>query len=217
MSEISSPKTAARLRLCREESHETLERIAQLVGVNKSTVLRWERGDTTKINRPTLQRLAQHFGVDAAWLSGEDVPRTRGRRSPADHALSMDELPQLPLFEEHSTHLHQSAPLGAAPWDEFVGTATSCFWLRVGDDSMAPLMNSGDLILVHQQPTVENGQFAVVLVNGTEGAIRRVQYGIDWIELQSIDPQIPPRVFSGDTLGQVRVLGLVLESKRRFV
>lgn len=62
--------TARRLRQCREEQQETLEQLGRLAGVNKSTVMRWERGDTSKINLPTVYLLAQHFRVDPQWLLG---------------------------------------------------------------------------------------------------------------------------------------------------
>ena len=62
--------TACRLRRCREESGETLEELGKLAGVNRSTVMRWEKGDTSKINLPTIHLLARHFGVNAQWLLG---------------------------------------------------------------------------------------------------------------------------------------------------
>ena len=62
--------TARRLRQCREESRETLDQIGKLAGVNKSTVMRWERGDTARINLPTLCLLAQHYRVNPQWLLG---------------------------------------------------------------------------------------------------------------------------------------------------
>ena len=75
MNPLDSDNLAAkRLRACRLGARETLAQIGALAGVHKSTVLRWERGDTSKINRPTLRLLAEHFDVDPAWLLGRDEP-----------------------------------------------------------------------------------------------------------------------------------------------
>lgn len=225
MKDTANPnKTAQRLRLCREEAHETLDRIGALVGVNKSTVLRWERGSTAKINLPTLQRLAQHFGVDAAWLAGEDVPRRRGADWLTANALPMDELIDLPVWGPNQVGLvRQNPPLSGAFWE----TAPSWdsppywdgvhFWLRVSGDSMAPLMSEGDLVLVRRQSAVENGQYAVLLLDGDESMIRRVEHGDDWIELQSANPYYPTRRFSGADAARISIVGLVVESKRKFL
>ena len=70
---VENDITARRLKACRERSGETLEQIGQLVGVNKTTVMRWERGDTWKINIPTLQFLANHFHVSLQWLLGDSA------------------------------------------------------------------------------------------------------------------------------------------------
>lgn len=217
MSENKPSKTAQRLRLCREEAHETLDHIGRLVGVNKSTVLRWERGSTAKINLPTLQRLAQHFGVDVAWLAGEDVPQNGGDWL-ARHALSMDELIRLSVLPPQQPDLvRQNTPALDAAWDEPSAWDGVHFWLRVVGDSMQPLMNEGDLVLVRRQSSVESGQFAILLLDGSESMIRRIQCGSDYIELQSINPYYPPRRFSGDDALRVTILGLVVESKRKFV
>jgi repressor LexA len=208
-------KTAERLRLCREQAHETLDQIGALVGVNKSTVLRWENGQTTKINRPTLQRLAQHFDVDEAWLAGEDVPRHRECDWLSGHALSMDELIDLPVWGTTQTGLVRQSPPDAGdsanPWDN------GYFWIRMSGDSMAPLIGDGDLILVRRQSNVDSGNYAVLLLDNEECMVRRIVHGDDFIELQSSNPYYPPCRFCGTDALRVHILGLVIESKRRFV
>ena len=208
---MNENKTAERLRCCREDSHETLEHIAALVGVNKSTVLRWENGNTTKIPVPTLQRLAQHFGVDASWLAGQDVPRNGVKEWIEEHAMELDDLIDLPVWGNSSGKVVRQPAFSGAPWEQ------NEFWLQVQGDSMAPLLNEGDLILVRAQTMVDSGQYAVLLVDGKESMVRRVEWGADWIELHSPNPYYPPRRFEKEDTARIRLIGLVLESKRKFV
>lgn len=211
---------AERLRTCRERSGETLEQIGRLVGVNKSTVMRWERGDTEKINMPTLQFLAEHFHVSPEWLSG----------NPHADAASTDWLQQHGTAQQRGILLPilgaVRAGTGGIVQEEVIGheavdpttlqTGEQYFWLRVAGDSMTPSIDDGDLVLVRRQQTVENGQYAVVLVNSEEGLVKRIAYGPDWIELQSINPYYPPRRFVGEDTGAVHILGKVIESRRKF-
>ena len=217
MSEAKTQIIAERLRLCRREANETLDQLARLVDVNKSTVLRWERGETAKINRPTLQRLAQHFNVEAAWLAGEDVPRSREAAVPMPtRILTPEDLPGLLQAPGRTSRLRQSSALPAAPWEEDAPLDDSAFWLRVVDDCMAPVLNEGDIVHVHRQPTVQDGQLAVLVLDEREGVIRRVHSGVNWIELSCFNPQYPPRIFADNDLMRVRVLGQITESRRFF-
>ncbi len=210
---------AYRLKSCRERSGETLEQIGRLVGVNKSTVMRWERGDTGKINMPTLQFLAEHFHVSAEWLLGKDA-----EEQPCDwlqqHGTLQQRgvlLPILGAVRAGSGGIVEENVIGYEAIDPTtLQTGEQYFWLRVAGDSMTPSINDGDLVLVRRQESVENGQYAVILVNSEEGLVKRIAYGPDWIELQSINPYYPPRRFVGEDAAAVHVLGKVIESRRKF-
>ncbi len=207
--------TARRLQQCREDSHETLEDISKLIGVNKSTVMRWENGDTTRINLATVHTLAAHFHVNPLWLQGQsDDPTESGA------ALSTDSIP-VPIigavragyggivFEE---------PLGHEPVEAAtLRSGDDYFWLHVTGDSMTPEINDRDIVLVRRQDSVDSGQYAVVLVDGEEGLVKQVVYGNDWIELHSINPCYPPRRFEGADVRQITVIGRVIESRHKFI
>ena len=66
-----------RLKQSRESNNITLEEAGQKVGVHKSTVLRWENGETEKIKLPVLEALASLYNVNTMWLMGYDVPMKR--------------------------------------------------------------------------------------------------------------------------------------------
>lgn len=46
--------------------------LADALGINKRTILRWEAGDQDP-NLTDLRKLAAHFGVSVACLIGDDV------------------------------------------------------------------------------------------------------------------------------------------------
>ncbi|MBQ8682923.1 MAG: helix-turn-helix domain-containing protein [Clostridia bacterium] len=207
--------TALRLRRCREDSHETLEQIGQLTGVNKSTVMRWERGDTSKINLPTLHLLATHFHVSTQWLMG-----LSDEMEPPASFASPDAVP-LPVMgavRAGCGGVVFEDPSGTEPVDAAtLRSGCDYFWLRVTGDSMTPMINDRDLVLVRRQDKVDSGRYAVVLVDGEEGLVKRVVYTDEWLELQSVNPYYPPRRFEGEQMTQVTIVGLVVESKRKYI
>jgi len=104
---------------------------------------------------------------------------------------------------------------------EFVDADELCsgetyFWLRVNGDSMSPKIEDGDLVLVKQQPSVDSGSYAVVIIDGEDGVVKKVNYGADWIELVSINPYYPPRHFKGPDVLRITVVGKVLEVRRKL-
>ena len=82
-------------------------------------------------------------------------------------------------------------------------------WVNVQGDSMSPLIDDGSKILIKKQESVDSGQIAVVLIDGEEAVVKKIQYGKDWIELISVNPYYPPRRFEGSEVLRVRVVGLV--------
>ena len=75
MSKIVFEKVGARLKQAREKQHITLEEAGKKVGVHKSTILRWENGETEKIKLPIIETLANYYGVNPLWLMGHDAPK----------------------------------------------------------------------------------------------------------------------------------------------
>ena len=74
---------------------------------------------------------------------------------------------------------------------------------------MAPLIENGSEILIRKQSSVDSGQIAVVLIDGEDAVVKKVIYGSDWIELQSINPYYPIRRFEGTDISRITILGLV--------
>lgn len=87
-----------------------------------------------------------------------------------------------------------------------------CFVLKVKGDSMYPDYKDKDFILVHRQQSVDSGDVAVMLYNGDEATIKKVnyKYGEDWMELEPRNPEFQTKRIEGADLEECRVLGKVL-------
>lgn len=92
------------------------------------------------------------------------------------------------------------------------------FWLNIRGDSMnAAGMDDGDQILVREQPEVENGEIAVVLVNGDEATVKTFRREGELVILtpRSLNPTHQPQIYDPRKV-PVRVLGKVIECRKVY-
>lgn len=207
---------AKRMKQCRLATNETLEQIGVLIGVHKTTVRRWETGETERISLPIIQKLAMHYNVSPAWLMGADVPMERMPFSETN-----DE-----LFENydniHPVRLKKFPMLGKIAcgepiWadedrDSFVMAdmdinADFCLTAK-GDSMINARIYDGDIVFIRKMPIVKNGDIAAVIIDN-EATLKRVYYYPEKnkLILNPENPQYEPLVYINEELDTIRILG----------
>lgn len=79
-----------RLKQAREEKEYTLQQIADIVEMSKSTISRYENGKVENMNTPTIQKLSKIYGVNPMWVLGKsDIKETDN----TDH-IQINEIPK---------------------------------------------------------------------------------------------------------------------------
>jgi transcriptional regulator with XRE-family HTH domain len=74
---MSNETMAAKIKALRLQKGMTLEEVANIVGVGKSTVRKWETGMIANMKRDKIASLARALGTTPAYLMGwEDVQKT---------------------------------------------------------------------------------------------------------------------------------------------
>lgn len=208
-------KIGTRIKKCREEAGLTQEELGTALGLNKSTIQRYETGKVEKIKRPVLEAIAAELRVDFGYLALEkDAALNVPAASDGIERLPSGKIHMIPVFETVSAGFGAYAdnrvvdyiPLYIAN-DSDVDD-TMC--IKVSGDSMYPKIEDGDIIVVRRQPCADdNGQIAVVLIDGEEGVVKKINSGRGFVELISINPMYPPRRFEGSETDRVAVLGIV--------
>ena len=81
------------------------------------------------------------------------------------------------------------------------------FALRVKGDSMenVPILD-GDIAFIRQQPEVENGEIAAILIDG-EATLKRFYRENGSVMLVSENPKYRPMIYTEDACEDLRVLG----------
>ena len=71
-------------------------------------------------------------------------------------------------------------------------------------------IQDGDIVYIRRQEEVENGQIAAVMVGDEEATLKRFYRESNVIQLVSENPTISPKVFIGEAISQIRVVGLAV-------
>lgn len=93
------------------------------------------------------------------------------------------------------------------------------FALQVKGRSMEPTLHEGDVVIVRQQPEVENGEIAIVLVNGNDATVKEVKESPEGLTLIGHNVAIyTPHFYNRKEIEAlpVQILGKVVELRRKF-
>ena len=89
---------AQRIRTLRQEKGLTLEQVAEVVGVGRSTVRKWETGMIANMRRDKIADLAKALGTTPAYLMGWQEENAKKELSPSEPELTEGEKMLLDLF-----------------------------------------------------------------------------------------------------------------------
>ena len=192
----------------------TREEFAKRLGVNKSSVQRWETENQVPTGTAII-RLIEEFGIDANWLLLDDSDKAQ---SLSTENNKLGDFSLVPMAE---THL--SAGGGAFIMSEELGTphAFRRDWLRraasrpnniimmvIDGDSMFPSIQNGDAVLVDTGRTRVTDNKIYALGLGETISIKRLDMlpGGN-IRIRSDNPNYEPY---NARLDEIRILGQVI-------
>lgn len=166
-----------------------------------------------------IKKIADVLGTTYEYLTDQtDDPKPKNKKTPeitsnADIISTGKNIYMIPLFENVSAgfgayaddHITDYIPMYFSNPSE----ANESIFITVRGDSMYPKIENGDTVLVHKQDSVDSGTIAVVLLDEEDALVKKITYGNEWIELQSINPMYPPMRFEGADVLRIKVLGAV--------
>jgi len=202
---LSNTEIGARIEARRTSLGLTMDEVAAQIGVNKSTIQRYEKGQIQKIKLPVIESIASTLSVNPDWLIGNtDDPTPHFR-----NIIPMPKMNKIPLL---GTIACGEPILAAENIEEEIDIPehiTADFALRCKGDSMIGAeIYDGDIVYIRQQPTVLNGQIAAVLIDD-EATLKRFYYNeaAGRVTLNAENPEFEPLVYTGEDLNHIRVLG----------
>ena len=184
-------------------------KLGKIIGVAQNTICNWENGNREP-DQNSLTKLAEFFNVSIDYLLGRlpDMPEsTGGVWIPVVGKVAAG----IPIFASEEILDYEEITKEMAASGEH-------FALQIKGDSMEPRIHAGDVVIVRRQSDCDNGETAVVLVNGDEATVKRIKKSPEGIMLISNNPAYEPMFYSNREIEElpVCIIGRVVELRGKF-
>lgn len=203
-----------KIRKLRKENHWRQDQLADILNkefglkTDRVMISKWETGYQTPVLY-TISCLAKVFNVSIDYLNGNSLPTSKGKGVSVPvlgyvrAGIPIEAVEDILDYEEISQDM-------AAQGEYFA--------LSIKGNSMEPRITEGDVVIVRKQNIVENGELAVVLVNGNDAAVKKFYMNDNGVTLISTNPSYEPFYFSKDDVESlpVQVIGKVVELRAKF-
>ena len=190
-----------RLNQIMEEKNISNAELCEITGIPKSAMSQYRSG-SFKPKADRVYLIAKALGVSEAWLMGYDIPKEK-----IDNIVPIKKVRYIPILGRIACGepiLAEANIEGRLLLPEQVDAD---FALVCRGDSMidARIFN-GDYVYIKQQPIVENGEIAAVLI-GEEATLKRFYKQGDTVILKPENSSLEPLVYTKDQLNEIRIIG----------
>ena len=206
------------IRRYREERGLSMDEFSKKSSLSKAYISILERNVNPSTGRPvvpsleTIKAVASVIGLDVndliEVLDGDQpikIPR-RGESYIPDGFQPMPDMAGIPLVGRIAC----GEPITAEQnMEGIVSVPTqwhSDFALLCQGDSMEPSIKDGDLVAIHIQPMVENGEIAAVRIDN-EATLKHVYLYKNYIELRPENPAYQSIIKIGEEMNEVKIEG----------
>lgn len=203
--------TGQRIRNRRKEIDISAEKVAAAIGVSPATIYRYENGDIEKVPGEILLPIAKVLRTTPAYLMGwEEEPSAAADVMTLPNVEQIPKMRRVPLLGTIACGEPLLAVENIEGEVDVPEHIRADFALRCKGDSMINArIFDGDIVYIRQQPAVENGQIAAVLI-GDEATLKRVRLFDDHISLEPENPMYRPIVYWNGDMASIRILGLAV-------
>lgn len=183
------------------------------VGIPQSTWYTWKKKDK-KPDTDYLLNIAQFLGVSTDYiLTGKNgtLERVQLENEPCVIKVLGKVAAGVPIEASEDV-------IGEEMITQKMAESGEYFGLRISGNSMEPEIHHGSIVIVRQQDDVENGDIAIVLINGGEATCKKIEKFDNGIMLVPFNKDYPEKFYSNEEIQNlpVRILGKVVEQRKKY-
>ena len=183
------------------------------LGIPSSTFSTWKKKDAAP-DRKYLVALSDYLGLSTDYiLTGEkeDIKKIKLDDEPVQIRVLGKVAAGVPIEAVEDV-------IGEETISKKMAETGDYFGLRISGDSMEPLIHHGSIVIVRQQDDVENGDIAIVIVNGEDATCKKVEKFENGIMLVPMNKAYEEKFYTNEEIEKlpVRIIGKVVESRTKF-
>lgn len=192
------------LKLLRSQKGLSQAELANQLNISPSTVAMWESGKREPRDYETLELIADYFNVNMEVL-------LTGKLSPTKIPVLGKVVAGIPIEAVEDIIDYEEIPESMAKQGEY-------FALQIKGSSMEPKFSEGDVVIVRKQEDVDNGDIAIVLVNGNEATVKKIKKFENGINLIPTNPDYEVLTYTSKEIKNlpVQIIGKVVELRAKF-
>ncbi len=196
-------------------------------GIPKSSISQYMSG-YTKPKDERVYAIAKALDVSEAWLMGFDVPMER------ESTKTQERFPQPNITEDYTSFPvigDVAAGYNHVAYEDWSGEKIDIpdsflrgypkedfFALQIVGDSMYPMYQDGDVVLILKQSAVNSGDIGLVIYDDDLSTLKKVEFkqGENWLKLVPLNPMYKPELIEGVRLETCHIIGVPYLLIREF-
>jgi len=199
------------IRKLRQSQKISQDKLSKILNVHQTAVSQWESGRTLP-DMETAYKMAEYFNVSVNVIFDKEElyfskPKLKGIKVPVLGSVAagipIEALEDIIDYEEITEEMYRMGKI--------VG-------LKIRGDSMEPDFRNGDIVMVLIQNYIENGEIAIVFVNGDEATCKKIKKTPQGVYLIPLNSTYEPFFFNNREIEElpVTIWGKVIELRRPY-
>ena len=182
-------------------------------GIPQSTWYSWKQRDSIPTNR-YMPNITTFLGVSAEYIisgEGENIQKIELDDEPIQIRVLGKVAAGIPIEAVEDV-------IGEETISKKMAETGDYFGLRISGDSMEPTIHHGSIVIVRQQDDVENGDIAIVIVNGEDATCKKIEKFENGIMLVPRNKAYEEKFYTNEEIEKlpVRIIGKVVESRTKL-
>lgn len=210
-----------KIKLIREKKGASQIELAEAIGTTKQTIYKYENNIISNIPSDKIELIAKYLGVTPAYLMGWEDEKEENTTESLFEKFDNIKPVKLKKFRLLGEIACGKPIYAEEDYESYVSADADInadFCLKAKGDSMIDAgITEGDIVFIHEQPIVDNGEIAAVIIED-EATLKRVYYDKQHNRLQLIaaNPIYMPLVYSDEELEHIRILGKAVALMRNL-
>lgn len=199
-----------KIKELRKEKGLTLDKLSQITNIAPNTLNQYELGKREP-SFEIVKLLADTFNVSIDYMLGRTEENKQEKKSST----------KIPVLGTIPAGIPIEAVEEVVDYEEIsedMATRGEFFALKVKGDSMSPLINDGDVVIIKKQDDAESGKICVVMINGFDATLKEIkkeENGL-WVLPKNPYSDFSPRFFTNEEINKtpIKVIGVAVEIRR---